>query len=99
MIEGQNCQNCLYVVGMTNIGTCHRQSPSRDRDDYVGNGRWPQVWDHNWCGEWKPDASIAGQVIYGAIDKWGNPTITATGEALNPTPRPHMLTRFWRLIT
>lgn len=88
MIDGQSCKNCLYSSEMTNIGTCHRQSPTRDRDDYVGNARWPEVWDHNWCGEWKPDASIAGQIQFGALDERGRVREKIMLPSLGSVPDP-----------
>lgn len=71
MIEGQNCKNCVYSRDMDTVGSCYRRAPIQDSG---GRTRWPQIFDDSWCGEWKPDQSIANQLIFGALDKRGRIT-------------------------
>ena len=66
---GAKCGNCKFREG----GRCHRYPPQivpLDKDVVRGfllEAQWPVVDDHQWCGEYSPDA----KAVQAVIDKVG----------------------------
>lgn len=43
----RKCENCEWIGIIGEYGwSCRRYPPKQE-------GRWPQVWPHEWCGEFE----------------------------------------------
>ena len=56
----QYCENCRFFSdpiqtddGLTK-GTCYRYPPQVTFEDGIDYYFSPEVYGHNWCGEWRP---------------------------------------------
>ena len=49
----RGCRNCCFAVQTTYALEC-RKNPPRIVDRYDQVGKWPYVYEEDWCGAWTP---------------------------------------------